>query len=349
MAQEFDITTIKSATDRYLAEILLSRKASAGKISPRYELLWSHVETVARAGGKRIRPYLTVIGYGDYDEKIVPVATAQELLHIAMLMHDDIIDQDTMRHNQLNINGIYEETYKPYVGLELSTHYANSTAILAGDALISEAYKLICYAPFDETTIQRLTERLGESIFEVIGGELLDVEASILNDEVFDPITMYRYKTAGYSFVGPLVTGAICRKASEEEITILINYGINAGIAFQIQDDLLGIFGDEKQTGKLAYCDLREAKQTIIIVEHKNKMNDIQAERFGRYFGNLTASEDELSLLKDDIRISGAEKEAQVMIDRYFAQASDELNKLSDGVQKQKLKEFLGMLMGRRR
>lgn len=349
MAAEFDITTIKTATDQYLAEILSSRTESAGKISQRYQLLWSHIETVAKAGGKRIRPYLTVIGYGNHDEKIVPVATAQELLHIAMLMHDDIIDQDTMRHNLLNINGTYEEIYKPYVGSSLSTHYANSMAILAGDALISEAYKLICHAPFDEVITQRLAERLGESIFEVIGGELLDVEASIIDDEVFDPITMYRYKTAGYSFVGPLVTGAICRQASEEEINILTNYGINAGIAFQIQDDLLGIFGDEKQTGKLAYCDLREAKQTIIIVEHKNKMNDIQAERFGRYFGNLTASEDELSLLKDDIRISGAEKEAQVMIDRYFAQASDELNKLSDGVQKQKLKEFLGMLMGRRR
>lgn len=348
MAQEFDISTIKAVTDHYLAEFLSRRKRSAEEVGPRYQLLWSHIERVAMAG-KRIRPYLTVIGYGNYDEKIVPVAVAQEILHIAMLMHDDVIDQDTMRHNQLNINGVYEEIYQPYIGAPLSTHYANSMAILAGDALISEAYQRIYHADFNEVTIQRLAENLGKSIFEVIGGELLDVEASIIDDEVFDPIIMYRYKTAGYSFVGPLVTGALCRQASQEEVGILTKFGVNAGIAFQIQDDLLGIFGDEKQTGKPAYCDLREAKQTIVVVEHKKRMDMQQTERFARYFGNTNASEDELKLLKEDIRNSGAEKESQNMIDLYFSQAADEVEKLDNGVQKLKLQEFLGLLMGRRR
>ena len=107
-----------------------------------------------------MRPYLTVVGYGKMDTAIIPVAAAQELLHVAMLVHDDIIDQDTMRHSQATINGAQETHYAPLLPPRQTTHYANSVALLAGDALLSEAYHLVQSTPFSPSVILQLSERL---------------------------------------------------------------------------------------------------------------------------------------------------------------------------------------------
>lgn len=100
-------------------------------------------------------------------------------------------------------------------------------------------------------------------IQEVVGGELTDVESAFVHDMPFDPIKIYRYKTAGYSFVGPLLSGAYCHEESQDTIDSLRRYAISAGIAFQIHDDLLGVFGDERETGKSTLTDLREGKRTL--------------------------------------------------------------------------------------
>lgn len=100
MIDELHPDSAKVLSNDYLSQLFTTRLNNAIQISQRYEKFWTYTRDVALAGGKRIRPYLTMIGYGGIDKKILPVAVAQELIHIAMLIHDDVIDQDDKRHGK---------------------------------------------------------------------------------------------------------------------------------------------------------------------------------------------------------------------------------------------------------
>lgn len=336
----------KTLVDESIQDLVTDRKRTAFALSDSYGSFWERIERVTVRSGKRIRPYLTAVGYGEINQQILPVAIAQELVHIAMLMHDDVIDQDFARHGKPNMNGLYRDAYGQYLDKPSATHYANSAAVLAGDALLSEAYQSIQRANFSDTIRQKLIEQLGVSIFEVIGGELMDVEAAFVSDQQFDPLTMYRYKTASYSFIGPLVSGAYCANMSTDLIACLEEFATAAGIAYQLQDDLLGVFGDEQQTGKSTISDLREGKQTMLVTIHRSRMNDDQQQRF-ELFGDQSADDDRLRDIKRDMEDSGARKETEILTDRYFRRAATALETLPDGDQKDALETFLQQLHGR--
>ena len=345
--EPISIKSVKPQIDAALTRLMQQRQAEAEAIGGPYVKLWQTIEAVSMAGGKRIRPYLTVVGNGDLDEDIVPVALAQELIHIAMLMHDDIIDQDYVRHGQDNVGGIYKKTYDKHLDSTRSTHYANGAALLAGDALIAESYRLIYSSNFDSQTQQRLLSQLSQSIFDVIGGELLDVELGFVNDLDVSPIQVYRYKTASYSFVGPIVSGAIASAADDATTEALHDFAVSAGVAYQIQDDLLGVFGDESSTGKSTLTDLREGKQTLLIEYYQSLMSDDQAVRFAESFGKDDASDEELNQIKLDIDNSGARAKTATMANLYFDQAVEHLSKLEDGTRKSGLDKFIKALRER--
>jgi len=341
------LSATKQAVDAYIMDRIDDRVAQAAMVHPRYERLWREIARIYQAGGKRMRPYLAVVGYGKLDTAIVPVAAAQELLHVAMLVHDDIIDQDTMRHSQATINGAYETDYASVLPGSQATHHANSAALLAGDTLLSEAYRLVQSAPFSSSVIHQLSERLSRSVFEVIGGELIDIEAGFVATEQFDPMTIYRYKTASYSLVGPLVSGALCTEVDEATRDILQEFGTQCGIAFQLQDDLIGVFGDEATTGKSADTDLHEGKQTVLIAEHQSMMNSEQAARFAKWFGVHDAPREALRQLRQDIEASGARQKTEAITQRYFAQSRATLAKLPRGFRRDELERFVDLLQER--
>lgn len=267
------LSKTRAEVEERLVRLCDERISQAAEVGDRYVLLWKKIKTIVLRGGKRIRPYLVMVGYGKYSESMLSVAVAQELVHIAMLIHDDIIDQDFIRHGGKNISGEYRDAYSKYLDRIPATHYANSAALMAGDALISESYLQINTAQFSQNIQAQLINRLGRSIFEVIGGELLDVEAAFVNDVAFDPLKIYRYKTASYSFIGPLLSGAICAGADGDTLQMLERFAEKIGVAYQLQDDLLGVFGDEKETGKSTLSDLREGKQTLLVNFHKDLMS----------------------------------------------------------------------------
>lgn len=342
------LAVTREAVDAYIAGCLGERVRQAATIHPRYEQLWREIARVYQAGGKRMRPYLTVVGYGKLDEAIVPVAAAQELLHVAMLVHDDVIDQDVVRHSQPTINGAYEASYASVLPGHHATHYANSAAVLAGDALLSEAYRMVQSAPFSPAVIRHISERLSQSVFEVIGGELLDVEAAFVADETFDPMTIYRYKTASYSFVGPLLAGAMAAELDASTQAVLQAFGEQCGIAFQLQDDLIGVFGDEAATGKSTDTDLREGKRTVLIAQHQAAMNAEQAARYEQWFGVHDAPSETLRQLKQDIEASGARHKTEAITQQYFARSRAELAKLPPGFRRDELEQLVDRLQERR-
>lgn len=319
----------------------------ANKIDPNYKRLWDNIKNVTMAGGKRLRPYLVFTGYGKIDDNVLPVAAAQELLHAALLMHDDIIDKDNIRHGTNNLNGLYDNIYSSVENTDQRMHFAYSAAILAGDLLISEAHKLIAQSDFDAVKKLQASSLLSTSIFEVAGGELLDVEASFTNDDNYDPLVVYRYKTAGYSFVGPLTTGGLLGGHSDQDIEKLRQYAINLGIAYQLHDDYLGVFGNEDETGKSSSCDLYEGKKTYLLGKFLETASP-EAIKLYKAVTNGSKNDSTLDELKAAIINSGA-VDANTNLERDFVKKSAEsIDDLADLTQKQALLHLIEKLTSRK-
>jgi geranylgeranyl diphosphate synthase type II len=263
-------------------------------------------------------------------EPVLPAALAQELLHIAVLAHDDIIDRDHIRYGVKNINGQYDEKYKIYIsdsGERL--HFANSAAILAGDLLIAEAFSAIGRCQVDAALIAKAQTLLSETIFRVVGGELLDTESAFRTDRKTNSLMIAEQKTASYSLVSPLVMGAILAGASPDAIRGLADFGLALGIAYQLQDDLLGVFGDEAVTGKSTSGDIIEGKYTYLIEQFFRLADQNQKEQFGAVFKNQTTSPAEIAAAKELLIVSGAQSAVSAAIANYAETAKTKLDELS--------------------
>lgn len=347
MNRSFDLSVAKEFVEKYMTEIIEERKKESAAIHPAYRTFWDEIGAVTLFGGKRIRPYLTFVGAGGIDENTIKVATAQELLHIAVLIHDDIIDKDLMRHGAKNVSGRYTERYQKYFTDNEASHYANSTALLAGDMLIAEAHRCIQQTTYNESIKHRLHERLYTSMYQVIAGELLDVEATFVDDLEYDPIKIYELKTASYSLVGPLLSGAYCADLPEESTDILERFGHALGIAYQIQDDLLGLYGNGSRTGKSTTGDLREGKCTLLVALHEARMNDDQRQRFSTIFAHAGSSDADFAMIREDMITSGARAEAYERVEQYYQIAEDQLMTLQDEFRRSQLSALVDKLRGR--
>jgi geranylgeranyl diphosphate synthase type II len=262
------LSTVQSSVETVLSSFVQSQHRKAVKLHPSYGDLWESIGQQLSAGGKRLRPYLLVLSYeaygGEDTQSIMTVAAAWEMLHNAMLMHDDIIDRDYVRHGVPNIAGQYLKRYQEVAQPEHRTHYANAAALLAGDLALSSSFQLINQSGFSSSAREDATELLQEAIFEVIGGELLDSEVSITEVSV-TPELIAEAKTASYTLVGPLQTGASLAGASPAVQAILRQLGRVLGIGYQLVDDILGIYGNESQTGKSVTSDLSEGKHSFVV------------------------------------------------------------------------------------
>ena len=327
-----DLAISKETVDTTLADFLQLKKRAATDIHPSYARLLDEVERVVFSGGKRLRPHLVFLGYGAYDETIATVATAHELLHTALLAHDDIIDRDDIRHGQATIHAAYDTVYAHDLDdINERLHFSRSAALLAGDLLISFAYELLATADVPHEKHQMISSLLSTGMFEVIGGELLDTEATFTNTSA-DPLTIYRYKTASYSLIAPLLTGATLSSQNYDETTLdaLHQFAVHAGIAYQIKDDLLGVFGNNDETGKSTIGDLREGKRTFLIDAFTANASADQMTLFTQIFGQSTASNQQFAALKDALQTSGALAATKVAITEHTDKALSYIRQLQN-------------------
>jgi len=323
-------TNYKLEVNRVIDDFLKENIAKASLIDKHYESLWKELYRLMSAGGKRMRSQMTIMVYeafgGTNVENILPIAAAQELLHLSMLIHDDIIDRDTTRYGVDNITGTYEKLYANQVlNNDDLRHYAQSVALLAGDLLISATYQLIGSTPISARKILAVQRLFGKSIFEVAGGELLDTESVFRPIGEIDAKTIAYYKTASYTFIGPLMTGALLANAPINDQLQLSLFAEYLGIAYQIKDDLIGVFGDEKNTGKSSTSDLREGKKTFLIEQFLILGNKKQIEQFYAYFGVHSMTIPQVQILKDLLVESYAKKAVENAIDVYVEKAKETL------------------------
>jgi geranylgeranyl diphosphate synthase type II len=281
-----DLIAAQTMINDFLLQYAQQERKRAADLHPLYTRLWESIEQQIGAGGKRLRPYLVMLSYeafgGTDKAAILEIAGAWELLHVSMLMHDDIIDRDYMRHGVPNVAGQYLEHYAHIPDEASRRHYADSAALLAGDLVLTAAYKCVENSRFPTKDLHAALTLFHEAVFDVIGGELLDTEATI-TDVTIEPQLIAEAKTASYSLIGPLLTGATLAGAPKPTLMKLRKLGSVLGIGYQLVDDLLGIFGDQMQTGKPANSDLAEAKRSSVVVMSLALMSEsdrAQAERW---------------------------------------------------------------------
>ncbi len=320
---------------------------AATRIDPSYRYLWEVLYGLIRSGGKRLRPKMTIMAYeafgGTDTNKIIPIAAAQELLHFSLLIHDDVIDRDYVRYGVPNVAGRYKVAYSKYVThIEDQTHYAHGAAILGGDLMLSGAHQLIAASDVSDADKTLAQTYLASSVFEVAAGELLDTELSFAPYSEGDALKVAQYKTASYSFVSPLLTGAQLAGVDETRAAALRTYALSLGVAYQLVDDDLGIFGDENVTGKSTSSDIVEGKRTYMVECALTSLSKSEKTAFVLAFGNPHATPIEIENIKQLIEKSGARAAAQEKVHYYAEQARQALAELQlEGAGHDKLAAFI--------
>lgn len=328
--------------------------AQAGKVSPFYTLLWQDMHRLIRSGGKRLRPRMVMRSYkafgGNDCDSILPVAAAQELLHMALLIHDDIIDRDYIRYGVENITGKYEDQhYSGVLDDKDRLHYAQSAALLAGDLLLSGSYQLMLDSHIDPASLLEIQKIHSRSIFEVAGGELLDTESAFRPLDSIDAKTVALYKTASYTFTGPLLIGAILAAAPSKDVAYLKDFAHSLGIAYQLRDDIIGVFGDEKEIGKTTIGDIREGKHTYMVEQFYELAGDGDIVFFKLYFGDKDIQKSEVEAIKELFVSSGALQHTENKIIEYAMSARNALAHISSHTDMNELLELVSIVTERRK
>lgn len=295
-----------------LTEFLARRRAEASVVGPIVDHAAGELERYVLAGGKRTRPsfvwaaWLGARGerYSDSEgsakaDVVLKYCAALELLHASALIHDDIIDRSDARRGRASVHVTFaaEHQHRHWSGDR--DHFGVGAAILIGDLAAAWADDLVHEAD-TPVGIRHRTDAVWAAMrTEVLGGQLLDIAGEASREESVDAaMRINRYKTASYTAERPLHLGASLAAADEALIADYRCLGTDIGMAFQLRDDLLGVFGDPAVTGKPSGDDLRTGKRTVLLIEALARVNtkDRGASRLRTAIGtDLSAAEiDEL-------------------------------------------------------
>ena len=286
-------------------------------------------------GGKRLRPFMVVkscMMLGGKQSDAIIAASAVEMIHNFTLVHDDIMDNDEMRHG-------VPTTHKKF-DIPL--------AILAGDVLYSKAYHTISSkSKLSSNYTTQLITKLSKACVEICEGQVDDIKLAenkrIPTESEY--IKMIEKKTA-VLFEVSCAMGAISAKKSTKDIKNLSVFGRNLGIAFQITDDLIGIMGDTKVTGKAVGNDIREGKKSLPILLAIRKARGSDKKKILRVFGKSNATRTQINEVVDIIRSLGIEDTVRKQALRYANRATNALNKYS-GIHKSDLISLLDFVVKR--
>lgn len=317
-------TTVDAELERYFA----AARLRAGDYGDHYVELWDQLER-ASSGGKRARPALVLaayLGLGGSDEAAsTQVAIAFELLHTAFIIHDDVIDHDSVRRGSANVLGAFTARAAEHGADQAQARvWGEAAALLAGDLALSHAHRIIAQLSVDAVVRNRLLDVLDRAVFVSAAGELSDVTNTLSGRAVgiTEVLATLEQKTAVYSCETPLQAGAILAGASDAHTVSLGRFGRLIGVAFQLTDDLLGVFGDEEITGKSCIADLREGKVTTLLAHARG--TDAWPQ-IAPYIGKADLTEEEAAVVRALLVACGSVEHTEQLARDHVALANAEL------------------------
>lgn len=298
--------------------------------------------TAFLTGGKRFRAQFAVLGFravrpldldGAVDAEfgaVLDLACALELFHAAALIHDDVIDRSDTRRGRPAVHRLFAANHRDHAWSGDGAHFGLAGAILLGDVLQSWADELMasaCDAIADRDAARRARAHFNRMRSEVAMGQYLDVlEEQQLgfaeHDTQLERSTrVLIFKSAKYSVEAPLLIGAALAGGDDAIEDTLAAFGLPVGVAFQLRDDMLGVYGDEAVTGKPAGDDLAEGKRTVLVTLAREDLPTTQRRIFDGLIGE-ELSRDQVAMLQRTIRESGAVDRVEEMITRNIERAT---------------------------
>ncbi|SHL71019.1 geranylgeranyl diphosphate synthase, type II [Flavobacterium flevense] len=297
--------------------------------------LYEPIHYILHLGGKRIRPVLTVMSAEIFDvsyEKALPAALAVEVFHNFSLVHDDIMDDAPLRRGNVTVHEKWD----------------TNTAILSGDAMLILAYQY--FEKYEPVIFQALAKLFSKTALEVCEGQQWDVDFETRKDVTIpEYLKMIEYKTA-VLVAAAMKMGAIIAQTSDENANLIYEFGLNLGLAFQLQDDYLDAFGDPETFGKQVGGDIIENKKTYLYLKAMEFANGIDRQELADLFSiQMEENEAKITQVKEIFVNSGASAATKKAIAAYTFKAFDTLDKMNiDEQKKQILRSFGENLMGRK-
>jgi geranylgeranyl diphosphate synthase type I len=298
------------------------------------------------SGGKRFRALFCYWGYravagatgGQECERLEPVigaAAALEMFHAAALVHDDIIDRSDTRRGAPSAHRAFEALHGENGWEGSGADFGDGAAVLLGDLLLGFSDDLLNEAMDDGVPHDRargVRREFGRMRAEVIAGQYLDIleerawRAGTEDELLPRAERVIVYKSAKYSVQAPLVIGGVLAGGTLAQLDALRDFGLPLGIAFQLRDDLLGVFGDAEVTGKPSGDDLREGKRTVLIALTRKALPGSARRVLDELLGDPGLGEEQIRMLQSTIGSSGATAEVERMIRLNVERASRALD-----------------------
>ncbi len=330
-------------------EIKLFLDAKIKEYSPKDKLIGEALEKVKKnimSGGKRLRPAVMYYGYigsgGDDKRKMLKTCISVEIIHAFLLVHDDIMDRDIMRHGEDTINYSYEKMGKRFFPKEDSLHFGNSMALIIGDMIAAFGNQVLFNSNFEPDLVIKALSKLQDIVAFTIVGQAKDFYMGYRKKATMkEVLEIYEYKTARYTFEGPLHLGGILGGASKDILDGFSNFSIPLGMAFQIQDDILGIFGTEKKIGKLVGSDIREGKQTVLLLKAIEKGSLSDRKKIQALIANKNLTSRDIKNFQEIVIRTGSLDFAKNLMQELIQKSQKEINKLK--IKNESKEFFLGL------
>lgn len=313
------------------------------KMSTNWDSLTSTVVETIRdftmRGGKRLRPILMVLGHNLFskeDERILKASISMELTQTYLLIHDDIMDQSELRRGMPS----FHIDIKERLGLKHNgaVRLSENLAIVAGDLADSYAHQSLVDAGFGPRETLDANAELSRIVETTGYGQLLDVYSSI--HESFtqnDLMRLHLWKTAKYTIQGPLVMGAIL-SGTDLNYSFLSHYGYLLGVAFQLHDDILGLFGEEEHTGKSIKSDVNEGKKTLLMIKAMENSDRNDRDFIMKCLASGNVSDSDFNRLKEIVRDTGSLDYSREVMNKLVSRSKEYISRIEGD---REIKSFL--------
>ncbi len=322
---------------KHLSQLLQAALQKASEVHAPSNL-YEPVDYLLQLGGKRVRPLLCLIGCELFDgevEKALPPAIGIEYFHNFTLAHDDIMDAAPLRRGKATMH----------------TKYDVNTAILSGDVMFAKAYQFMCQV--EPSILAPVLQTFNQTAIGVCEGQQYDMDFEnrlVSTVSVEDYLKMIELKTA-VLIAASLKIGALIGGASLEEAQRLYEFGRLAGIAFQLQDDLLDTFGSKADFGKRIGGDIIQNKKTFLLLKAVQLADEEKMKKILHFLSsNDFGKEEKIIKVKNIFNELNIKYETEKTMNLYYENACEQLNRLSlNNVKKQSLLSFIDFLMKRKR
>ena len=292
--------------------------------------LYEPIEYTLAAGGKRVRPQLAMIAsqlFGGKDEEVLPAALALEVFHNFTLLHDDVMDKADVRRGRPTVHVKWNE----------------NTAILSGDQMLIEAYKLLSGVPADK--LPKVLQLFNKMATEICEGQQYDVDFENQEHVTIDEyLKMIRLKTA-VLLATALKMGSYIAGANTEQQDMLYEFGINIGLAFQIQDDILDVWGNPETFGKAVGGDISCNKKTFVALTAMQLADSVTYKELKRWFAQTPIDNTEkITAVKTLYEQVNTRAKCEEAVERYTTQALYLLNQLPQNQATEQLRKLADKL-----